>query len=399
MENSLSPHHSNHKSIDTTSSSWTHGDLCVKCVRIVEETENVKTFSFVAEPSIYFSYQPGQFVSLDLEIEGKRIRRAYSISSTPTRPHTLDITVKRVPAPPNAPNVPPGLVSNWLHDHLKVGDKIKLSGGPMGKFTCATNPNDKLLFISAGSGITPMISMSRWIYDTAGKQDVVFVYCGRSQRDLIMAQELQLIAARQPNFRLAISLTQPEPGQSWMGYQGRLSEQMLLSMVPDFRERAVYVCGPDGFMKGVKTLLTKMELPPENYYEESFGVGKKQAKVSSSSTTSPSSITSPSSQPSPIKETKSSKPTTSEKKAIAFLESGTTVTCDGEESILAVAQQEGINIRSGCMQGVCGACKKRKRKGKIRYEAQPDGLDKKEQEQGYILPCVAYPVDEVEIEA
>lgn len=381
MENSFSL---TNPGVVKTASSWTHQDLTVRCIRIIEETEDVKTFSFVAEPSISFSYQPGQFVTLDLEIEGKRVRRAYSISSTPTRPHTLEITVKRVPPPANAPDVPPGLVSNWLHDRLKVGDKIKLSGGPMGKFTCATNPNEKLLLISAGSGVTPMISMSRWIYDTAGKQDAVFVYCGRRRRDIIMAQELQLMAARNPNFRLAISLTQPESGQPWMGYQGRLSEQMLLSMVPDFRDRAVYVCGPDGFMKGIKTLLNKMELPQENYHEESFGVGKKQAKVSS---------------PPPTKETASSQPTPSTKTAIAFVESGKTVNCDGQESILEVAQQEGINIRSGCMQGVCGACKKRKQKGQIRYEAQPDGLDKNEQEQGYILPCVAYPVGEVEIAA
>lgn len=386
METNLSPTMPNHKPVGKTvsSSSWTQEDLTVRCVRIIEETKDVKTFSFVAEPAISFSYQPGQFVTLDLEIDGKPVKRAYSISSSPTRPYILEITVKRVLPPPNAPHVPPGLVSNWLHDHLNVGDKIKLSGGPMGKFTCATNSHEKLLLISAGSGVTPMISMARWIYDTAGKQDVVFVYCGRRRRDMIMAQELQLMAARNPNFQLAISLTQPEPGQAWMGYRGRLSEPMLLNIVPDFSDRAVYVCGPDGFMKGVKTLLGKMGLPPENYHEESFGVGKKQANVSSSA---------------PTQEPTASKSTTSTKTAIAFVESSKTVTCDGQDSILEVAQQEGINIRSGCLQGVCGACKKRKSKGKIRYEAQPDGLAQNEQEQGYILPCIAYPVGEVEIEA
>ncbi|MCU0537385.1 MAG: FHA domain-containing protein [Hydrococcus sp. Prado102] len=119
---------------------WTEGDLTVRCVRIVPETEDVKTFSFVAEPQIQFSFLPGQFVTLELEINGKRVRRAYSISSPPSRPHTLDITVKRVPAPPDAPQLPPGLVSNWLHDNLKVGSQIKLCGGAMGKFTCGTNP-------------------------------------------------------------------------------------------------------------------------------------------------------------------------------------------------------------------------------------------------------------------
>ncbi len=382
----LSPSHQSdrHNPMFTNYSHWTHGDLLVKCVRIIEETKNVKTFSFVADSSISFAYQPGQFVTLNLEIEGKQVRRSYSISSTPTRPNTLDITVKRVPPPPNAPNVPPGLVSNWLHDRLKVGDKIKLSGGPMGKFTCATNPHRKLLLISAGSGITPMISMARWIYDTAGEYDVVFVHSARHRSDIIMEQELQLMATRQPNFRLAISLTQPSHGQTWMGYQGRLSEQMLLNIAPDFRERAVYVCGPDGFMKGIKTLLTEMGLPQENYYEESFGVGKKQTASTSSASAASNSA---------------SETTSPGKTAIFFAESGKTVACDGQASILEVSQQAGINIRSGCLQGVCGACKKRKRKGQIRYEAQPDGLEQNEQEQGYILPCIAYPVDKVEIDA
>ncbi|ACB51525.1 hypothetical protein cce_2175 [Crocosphaera subtropica ATCC 51142] len=389
MEKNLETTISNHKILETNVASWTQEDLTVKCIRIIEETEDVKTFSFVAEPAISFAYQPGQFVTLNLNIDGKPVKRAYSISSTPTRPHLLEITVKRVPSPPNAPHVPPGLVSNWLHDRLKVGDQIQLSGGPMGKFTCAKDSNPKLLLISAGSGVTPMISMARWLYDTAGKQDVVFVYCGRRCSDIIMAQELQLMAARNPHFHLAISLTQPDPGQPWLGYRGRLSEQMLSTMVSDFRERSVYVCGPDGFMKGVKTLLGNMGLPPENYHEESFGVGKKQAKV-----TSPVKLQGSGEQGEGEKiEKPSSKP------AIAFIESGKTVTCDGQESILEVAQQEGINIRSGCMQGVCGACKKRKRKGNIRYEGEPDGLDQQEQEEGFILPCIAYAVDEIEIEA
>jgi glycine betaine catabolism B len=371
-------------------STWTQEELTVKCIRIIQETEDVKTFSFVAEPAVLFSYQPGQFVTLNLEIEGKPVNRSYSISSTPSRPYTLEITVKRVPPPADGPDIPPGLVSNWLHDRLKVGDSIKLSGGPMGKFTHVNNPNQKLLLISAGSGVTPMISMSRWIYDTVGQEDVVFFFCGRHRSDIIMERELQLIAARNPNFQLVISLTKPEPGQAWMGYRGRLSEQMVMSMVPDFRDRAIYVCGPDGFMKSVKTLLMEMGLPKENYHEESFGVGKKQAKAAK--------VTTPS-QPTPSLKIEPSTANNPTQIAIAFVESGKTISCDGEESILEVAQQEGINMRSGCLQGVCGVCKTRKQKGEIRYEAEPNGLEQNDGEQGFILPCVAYPLNEVEIVA
>lgn len=357
---------------------WTE-DIIVRCQRIVNETEDVKTFSFVAEPAILFDFLPGQFVTLELEINGKLVRRAYSISSPPSRPHTLDITVKRVPAPANAPHLPPGLVSNWLHDNLKVGSKIKLCGGAMGKFTCTAKPPQKILMVSAGSGITPMLSMARWLYDTGANGDVVFFYSDRTPRDLIMRQELELLASRQPNFRLAITVTQPAFGQPWLGFTGRFSEGMLLNIAPDFRERVVYVCGSDGFMKGVKTMLGELNFPMENYHEESFGVEKK-----------------------PLKETKPDPKQTATpqtKPVVVFAQSGQEIACDEEESILAIAQQEGINIRAGCMQGVCGACKKRKLEGQIKYQKEPDGLDNKEKEQGYILPCIAFPVGKVAIEA
>jgi glycine betaine catabolism B len=371
-------------------SQWTEGDLTVRCVSIVPETEDVKTFSFVAEPQIQFSFLPGQFVTLELEIDGKRVRRAYSISSPPSRPHRLDITVKRVPAPPDAPQLPPGLVSNWLHDNLKIGSQIKLCGGAMGKFTCGTNPPPKLLMISAGSGITPMLSMARWLYDTAINCDLVFFYSDRTPNDIIMRQELELLASRQANFRLAITVTRPKLGQPWHGFTGRLTEEMLLNIAPDFRERVVYVCGANSFMQGVKTMLTSLDFPMENYHEESFGAQKKPKIESQAEAKKPSlSVVKPSSVPAQ----------TASKPVLVFSQSGKEVPCDEEESVLAVAQQHDIKIRAGCMQGVCGACKTRKLDGQVKYQTEPDGLEQCDRDLGYILPCIAFPVGKVAIEA
>lgn len=380
---------------------WTDGDLTVRCIRIVPETEDVKTFSFVAEPQIQFSFLPGQFVTLELDINEKKVRRAYSISSAPSRPHTLDITVKRVPAPPDAPHLPPGLVSNWLHDNLKVGSQIKLCGGAMGKFTCGENPPQKLLMISAGSGITPMISMSRWLYDTGNNCDVVFFHSDRTPHEIIMRQELELLASRQPNFRLAITVTRPKLGQPWLGFTGRLTEEMLLNIAPDFRERSVYVCGANSFMQGVKTMLSGLNFPMENYHEESFGVEKKIKKESPAEVKQPA-IESPAEakQPSPSVDKPSPAPAqSSSKPVLVFSQSGKEIACDEEESVLAVAQQHDVKIRAGCMQGVCGACKTRKLEGEVNYQTDPDGLDASDREQGYILPCIAFPVGKVAIEA
>jgi glycine betaine catabolism B len=98
---------------------WRKGDITLNCIEVVNETHDVKTFRLVADPPILFGYQPGQFVTLDLEIDGEEILRSYSISSSPSRPHSLEITVKRVPAADQ--DLPPGLfltgytiISPWV---------------------------------------------------------------------------------------------------------------------------------------------------------------------------------------------------------------------------------------------------------------------------------------------
>lgn len=362
---------------------WTKGELSVRCMRIVDETTDVKTFTFAAEPPVQFDYKPGQFVTLELEIDGEEVSRSYSISSTPSRPHTLEITVKRVAAPTDLPHAPGGLVSNWLHDHLNVGSQIKLNG-PFGKFTCLPNLPPKMLLISAGSGITPMMSMSRWIADRVANSDVVFFHCTRTPGDIIFRQELELMTTRLANFRLAISTTQAKLGQSWLGLTGRLTAAMLQTIAPDWKERTVYVCGPDGFMQGTKSLLEGLNFPMQNYYEESFGAPKKQMDVAAPVASTPVVSTSAS---------------VSDTVKVIFAQSGKEVAADGSASILELAEQAGVKIRSSCRQGVCGACKKRKLSGEVKYESEPDALDQSEQDAGYILACIAAPQGQVAIEA
>lgn len=374
-------------------SEWSGGDLTVRCVRIIDETADVKTFVFAAPP-IRFNYQPGQFISLDLEINGESVLRPYSISSTPSRPHTLEITVKRVPSP-DAANAPAGLVSNWLHDNLKVGSQVKLSG-PLGKFTCGAQPASKLLLISAGSGITPVMSMSRWIADMAIDSDIVFFHCARTPRDVIFRQELEMMSARLPNFRLALSTTRAELGQPWYGFTGRLTETALRNIAPDFLERQVYVCGPNGFMQATKTLLEELGFPMQNYAQESFGAAKKNKPAGVPPAESANAVLANPAAPSASPQNDHQ---SSAQPLILFSKSGKQVAGDGSESILELAEQEGVKIRSNCRQGVCGACKKRKLEGAVKYDAEPEALDPEDQAAGYVLTCVASPVGRVVIEA
>ncbi|MBD2608088.1 FHA domain-containing protein [Scytonema hofmannii FACHB-248] len=408
---------------------WTKGDLTVRCISVIDETYDVKTFRFACDPPVLFTYKPGQFITLDLEINGEEISRSYSISSTPSRPHTLEITVKRVPPPAGSePTTPKGLVSNWLHDNVTPGSIIKING-PLGKFTCFANPSQKLLLISAGSGITPMMSMSRWLCDTGANCDIIFFHCARSPRDIIYRQELEMMSGRYPNFHLAVSTTRNEPGHSWLSLTGRLDAAMLQVVAPDYRTRTVYVCGPDTFMEGTKQMLESISFPMQNYYEESFGPPKKKTKsvepkpetVASSTAKNVTPVagfmdmmrnlsteTVPASNGSDRVAVSVSvaaptptlpKSTSSSKTVVVFSKSGKEVDADGEEPILDLADQAGVKIRSSCRAGVCGSCKKRKLEGEVRLEGEPEGLEESEVQEGYILTCISYPIGKVVIDA
>ncbi|MGB3292222.1 MAG: FAD-binding oxidoreductase, partial [Phormidesmis sp.] len=261
--------------IDMVRHRWSGDEITAHCVQIIQETHDVKTFRFIAESEQLFDFKPGQFVTLKLPItdaKGQPITRAYSISSSPSRPHTLDITVKRVRAADAV--LPPGVVSNWLHDQLEIGATLQMQG-PFGQFTCTDHPAEKLLLISAGSGITPMMSMAQWLSDKAVCSDVIFIHAARTPQDIIFRQRLELLAAQHPHFKLAFTLTQPAATIPWSGYQGRLNPALLTAICPDFTERRAFVCGPAGFMSSTKTLLTTAGFPLENYSEESFGTSPK----------------------------------------------------------------------------------------------------------------------------
>ncbi|NJN07112.1 MAG: FHA domain-containing protein [Richelia sp. RM2_1_2] len=329
-------------------------ELIVKCSQIIQETDDVKTFRLIAEPPILFNdvsfnYKPGQFVMLNLEINGQQIKRPYSISSTPSRPYNLEITVKRISD---------GLVSNWLQDNFQIGNKIKISP-PMGDFNYFDNSQKKLLFISAGSGITPLMSMSRWLCDTTPDFSVIFIYSARTQKDIIFREELEFMALRYTNFQLAITLTREEFNSTWSGYKGRLNEKMLLEIAPDFQQRIAYVCGSEDFLKSLHTMLQELNFPMHNYHQENFGSFKIDRPVVIPS------------QPS------------QENTVVVFTKSKQQVICHADETILKAAHREAIKLPYGCQMGVCGQCKLRKISGEVNYE-QDFGC-----EEDYVLTCVA----------
>ena len=106
--------------------SWTSRKTPVVCVGIVEETHDVKTFQFQSKTPQLFHFKPGQFIGIQLEIDGEKHNRSYTIASSPSRPHLLELTIKREQG---------GAVSPWLHENIKLGSEIEIRG-PAGRFNC-----------------------------------------------------------------------------------------------------------------------------------------------------------------------------------------------------------------------------------------------------------------------
>ena len=135
------------------------------CRHARDETHDVRTFMFESPRRDLFAFHPGQFLTFTFAAHPSgSLSRCYTISSPPTRPYHVSITVKRVPGGP---------VSNWLHDHLHPGMSVQATG-PIGDFSCRLRPARKLLLLSAGSGITPMLSMARTEDDAGHDTDILW---------------------------------------------------------------------------------------------------------------------------------------------------------------------------------------------------------------------------------
>ena len=347
-------------------------DDVLVCREVRVETHDVKSFVFSAAEPRLFQYKPGQFMTFDLEIEGQRISRCYTLSSSPTRPHLVSITVKRVPGGP---------VSNWLHDTVRPGLPLR-AVGPLGEFTCDDHTARKYLFLSGGSGITPLMSMARAHDDLASEADIVFVHSARTPADIIFRDETALMEQHRPNFRAVAVCEADAPGEAWDGFRGRLSMPMLRSIAPDVLEREVFTCGPSPYMAAVRAMLGEAGFDMARYHEESFDF----AELARSEPEIPAEIE--------ALEADTLKAGTFK---VEFTRSRRSVECGADTKILDAARAAGMRPPSSCTQGMCGACKCRLVSGTVDMKHN-GGIRKREIDQGMILICCSRPTSDLVIE-
>ncbi len=321
---------------------WGAGELCGRVEAVHAETADAATL--VIRPGRGWTlHRPGQWVRIGVDIDGRRRWRTFSLSSAPGGSDgCLTITVKAVRG---------GLVSNHLVRSTAPGAVLRLSR-PEGAFVLPEPPPPRLLFVTAGSGITPVMAMLDGLrLDNADGPDIVLVHSAPTPADVIFGGRLRNLAARWPRLRLHERHTRSE---------GRLRPADLARLCPDWTERSVWACGPPAMLDGIAAYWTG---PADGLHVERFSLVPAAAAGSGG--------------------------------RVRFTRSGREAEADGETTLLAVGESAGVLMPSGCRMGICYGCVARLRSGQVRdiRTGQVHG-DAGEM----IQPCVSVAAGPVEIE-
>ena len=226
------------------------------------------------------AFKPGQFLTFTLDVAPqasgepvapRAITRCYSLSDRPEPTH-YRVTIKRVPAPADHPEFAPGQSSNHFHDHVQVGDILRVKA-PAGHFFIDPDPDVPVVLIGGGIGITPMMSMLRWCV-ARQPQRVVHLYYGlRNSREHAFKQQLEEIAAAHPALRLNIVYSRP--GEADLQgrdhqHEGHVDVELLRRTLPHGRHQ-FYVCGPPAMMETLVPALAAWGVPVADIHYEAFG--------------------------------------------------------------------------------------------------------------------------------
>jgi stearoyl-CoA 9-desaturase NADPH oxidoreductase len=297
---------------------WSTRELRGRVERVERASEDAVTV--LIKPGWEWpGHRPGQYLRLGVEVDGRHHWRAYSLTSEPSRADgCISITPKLVPT---------GIVSPFLCERLRPGAIVRL-GGVEGTFTLPEEPPGGLLFISAGSGITPIASMLCSLEGARnGMGDVVHIHSSHTATGIAFAAELRELDARHAGYRL----------HEWIsGERGRVSAALLDELCPDWAERETFLCGPAGLLAAMSERWQRDGDPARLHVEhfqpdERVGEGER-------GTGGP----------------------------IHFCSSGVDALSDGEQPILVAGELAGATLPFGCRMGICHSCVGRLRAGQVR---------------------------------
>lgn len=358
--------------------------MAAEVVELIDETQDVKTY--VLRPSVHWKgFVPGQYIAIEVDIKGVRVQRNYSISSAESlfeREGLISITVKCVEG---------GAVSNYLANALRLNKVLHISEA-RGTFVLASddlaqkdseksNPKADAprapLFVAAGSGVTPVMAMIEALAESNALGNARLVYAVNTKQALIFAERLHALQERNPGFELLPHYSESKSGQ--------LNHKSLLEYCPDAAERAIYTCGPAGFMEMVQGLAAELGMPESAVRSESFGLSRAKNIADRLSQARKTRVS-----------CDSGKASNANPAHVTLVKAQTTLVAKGDKTFLELAEQAGLKPKFGCRMGVCHECKCEKSSGRVMNSLTGELVP---EEQTHIQACISIPVDDVSIES
>jgi ferredoxin-NADP reductase len=337
------------------------GPLILRLASITPQTPDSKTLRFIVSNDRKLNARPGQFLTFSFLFDGKKVIRSYSICSSPARSGYVEITTKRVSR---------GCVSVFLNDRAPVGMTVE-ANGPFGHFCLDENKHQNVVLLAAGSGITPMMAMLRYMDDLCLETTVTLLYCVRTSDDIIFRGELEKLRARLKNFQYHLLLSQPHT--EWSGRRGHINREFIEATVRGPASADFFLCGPPPFMEASRGVLAGLGVKPERIMQESFGSSVPKSAQPDSVAAEPGVL-------------------------VEFVRSGKACLVRSGQTLLEAAEENGVGIPSSCRQGQCGTCKTKLLGGNVRMDAE-EGLDPDSRAQGFVLTCVGHADGAVKLDA
>ena len=348
----------------------------LQLAQVFDETPEVRTFRLASAtgPRLPFDFLPGQYLNLTLVIDGRKVRRSYTIASPPTRVGYCELTIKREDR---------GLSSRHLHDTVRAGCLLDVLA-PAGRFTFTGTEADSIVLIAGGVGITPLMSKVRYLTDVSWPGEIYLVFSVKTERDIIFRDELDALHRRHPNLHVVVTLSRDD-GAAWHGERGRITAALLARAVPGIAARRVHICGPTEMTDATRQTLLDLGVPDDAIRIESFA--------------SPSRTVS-NDQPVPAATTSS--PAASDdyegETTLTFARSGKSAVVAASQTVLEAAEALGVSINYDCRAGICGQCKIKLLAGRVVMDAE-DALEPADRANDVILSCQARCVDQVVVDA
>ncbi len=359
--------------------------------RKVSESETITSFYLKPEDGQPLPpFKPGQYLTyrFDLPDRDTPLTRTYTLSDCPN-PGYYRLTVKREPAPPDRPDLLPGLGSNYLHGMIQVGSTL-CAREPRGEFWLAPKESTPVVLLSGGVGLTPMICMLNAIVAAGTRRPTWFIHATRNGREHAMGDHIRRLAAEHDNLRTHVCYDEPDPNDvQGRDYDtpGRVTMALLQELLPD-NAFEYYICGPTPFMRGLFNGLLDWGVPEDRIHYEFFG--PESDLHAAPKDERPAELVEPAAVPEAA-ESAADQPGVQ----VTFARAGMTVDWDaGAESLLDLAEAHGLRPDFACRAGICHTCMVDLVEGEVEYTEEI--LD--DPDPGTILICCSKPKGNVVID-